>query len=152
MPEPATHGLLMLAQTMSPLPCPLLAGVAAGTPVTGLRMVLLDASGAPARQSLAGKITASWKNGSKKVTWQGEPIKLPALSVSRQLGDGAGGWEGWLQVGCCTAEVGALGGVPSSASTGPHCPYAAPLHGCRRPSLWRSPGRSGCGLLPPLCR
>lgn len=53
----------------------------AGSQVQGLRMMLLDERGLPAEQAVAGKITASWKKGSKKVSWKGEAIKLPSFQV-----------------------------------------------------------------------
>ena len=63
-----------------------LAGEAVAFPchaVTGLRMVLLDGSGRPAKQELSGKIMLSWKAGSKKATWGGlgSALKLPAVKV-----------------------------------------------------------------------
>ena len=52
-------------------------------------MQLLDEGGAPAKQAVAGKLTASWKKGCKKVAWDGQPVKLPSVPVSQ--GSGLGG-------------------------------------------------------------
>lgn len=49
--------------------------------VSGLRIALLDESGAPSAQQVPGKITVSWRGGSKKITWGGEPLKLPGPTV-----------------------------------------------------------------------
>lgn len=57
----------------------------------GLRLVLLDGGGAPARQAVEGRLTASWKKGQKRVTWEGGAIKLPAPTVG---GAGVGWGEG----------------------------------------------------------
>ena len=44
--------------------------------------MLLDESGEPAAQEVAGRITASWRSGSKKANWTAsEPLKLPIAKV-----------------------------------------------------------------------
>lgn len=45
--------------------------------VSGLRMVLLDGSGAPAAQQVSGRVTVSFRGGGKTCTWTGDSIKLP---------------------------------------------------------------------------
>jgi len=49
--------------------------------VSGIRIVLVDEGGNPAAQEVSGKITVSWRGGSKKATWCGEGLKLPAFKV-----------------------------------------------------------------------
>lgn len=67
-------------------------------------MALLDESGQPAAHEVAGKVTLSWRSGSKKVTW-GEKastatpgIKLPPAKVW-----GGRGWAAALQLLLITA-------------------------------------------------
>lgn len=65
----------------------LLEGVAAGSSVCGLRILLLDESGQPAAQEVVGRVTLSWRSGNKKVTWSSaaltaaQGIKLPPCKV-----------------------------------------------------------------------
>ncbi|KAL4443930.1 hypothetical protein ABPG75_011667 [Micractinium tetrahymenae] len=54
-----------------------LEGVPAGSPITGLRFVLLDGSGAPAGQQMPGRMTVSYRGGGKNTTWAGDALKLP---------------------------------------------------------------------------
>ena len=50
--------------------------------MSGLRLVLLDESGEPAAQEVVGRITLSWRSGSKKANWAAsEPLKLPPAKV-----------------------------------------------------------------------
>lgn len=55
--------------------------------VSGLRVVLVDESGQPSAQELAGKLTVSWRSGSKKSTWGSQTgtasvgLKLPPAKV-----------------------------------------------------------------------
>ena len=54
---------------------------------SGLKVALLDESGQPAAHEVAGKVTLSWRSGSKKVTWGAQAstatpgIKLPPAKV-----------------------------------------------------------------------
>ncbi len=57
------------------------------TAASGLKVALLDESGQPAAHEVAGKVTLSWRSGSKKVTWGAQAatatpgIKLPPAKV-----------------------------------------------------------------------
>ena len=61
---------------------------------SGLKVALLDESMQPAAHEVAGKVTLSWRSGSKKVTWGAQAstatpgIKLPPAKVR--------GGRGWL--------------------------------------------------------
>ena len=72
--------------------------------MSGLRAVLLDESGAPAAGELAGKVTLSWRSGSKKTTWGAAAatatpgIKLPAAKARRTGRRAGSGLDGCSQV------------------------------------------------------
>lgn len=59
---------------------------------SGLKVALLDESGQPAAHEVAGKVTLSWRSGSKKVTWGAQAstatpgIKLPPAKVGSEMG------------------------------------------------------------------
>ena len=74
------------------VPTAIIKGVEAGSSVGGLRLVLLDESGAPAAESASGKITVSWHSGSKKINWKGDPIKLPPLKASDSVNEATNGF------------------------------------------------------------
>lgn len=67
--------------------------------VSGLRLVLLDESGAPAPQEMQGRITLSWRGGHKKVTWNAagptatSAMKLAPVKVQIVLWVGGNGGE-----------------------------------------------------------
>eukprot|EP00887_Chlorella_sp_A99_P005757 scaffold1.g5757.t1 len=61
--------------------------VPAGEQVTGLELVLLDASGALARQVTPGKVSVSWRSGCPKRTWEGQALKLPTKLAAPELVD-----------------------------------------------------------------
>lgn len=63
------------------VPTAIIQGVEAGSSKGGLRLMLLDESGQPATTSVSGKVHVSWHNGCKKTTWNGAPIKLPAIKA-----------------------------------------------------------------------
>lgn len=61
------------------VPTAVLSGIEAGYSQGSIRLMLLDESGAPAALPVTGKVHVSWHSGAKKITWKGEPIKLPSL-------------------------------------------------------------------------
>lgn len=69
-----------------------LEGVEAGSSLGGLKLVLLDEAGAPAAMPVTGKVTVSWHRGHKKISWKGEPIKLPVVKVNDTVNEVATEW------------------------------------------------------------
>lgn len=58
-----------------------LQGIEAGSTISGLRLYLVDASGQDAAATVNGKVIVSWRKGSKRISWDGTPIKLPTIKV-----------------------------------------------------------------------
>ena len=109
--------------------------------VAGLRMILVDGSGAPAAPGVAGKMTLSWKSGSKKAMWDGESLKIPAFSVSCLLLHGLSFI--WLYHSCRGAAEQQHAGTWQAALA------CCILLACRHPMLWGKRQRmSGCASLP----
>jgi hypothetical protein len=105
-------------------------------------MILVDGSGAPAAPGVAGKMTLSWKSGSKKAMWDGESLKIPAFSVSHLLLH-----DCWHPVRLYPACRGAW--EQHHAATGKQLLPAAFLFPCRHPTLQGKRQRmSGCASLP----
>ncbi|KAL4529033.1 hypothetical protein Ndes2526B_g06875 [Nannochloris sp. 'desiccata'] len=61
------------------VPTAIFSGIEAGYSQGSIRLMLLDESGAPAALPVTGRVHVSWHPGAKKITWKGEPIKLPSL-------------------------------------------------------------------------
>jgi hypothetical protein len=53
--------------------------------VSGLRLALLDEGGEPVAHEVRGKMNVSWRSGSKKAAWSGDPLRLPPVQVGGPL-------------------------------------------------------------------
>ncbi|PRW58303.1 Structural maintenance of chromosomes flexible hinge domain-containing 1 [Chlorella sorokiniana] len=75
-----------------------LEGLPAGSSAGGLKVALLDESGQPAACEVAGKVTLSWRSGSKKVTWGSQAstatpgIKLPPAKMPESVAEVSNHW------------------------------------------------------------
>lgn len=59
----------------------ILQGIETGSSISGLRLSLVDSSGQDAATTVNGKVIVSWRKGSKRISWDGSPIKLPTIKV-----------------------------------------------------------------------
>lgn len=130
-----------------------LVGQPAGESMTGLELVLLDASGAPAVQPTPGRVAVSWRQGCPRKNWDGQPLKLPnKLAVSAVL----------LWLTQRLESLAACTGTPLSHElTGTWCGTDASFAACpllgwpphsRRRSWSVRPRRSGCASRQMMAR